>query len=210
MEKDAYDAKRIVEIQKRQEIAESWHPKQEKLIRIWGEKCLGYRWLHDRTAKYHGVIHRNLSIATIVGSAMAGIGTMTVSGTETGSTPGLLYAFSFVNLATVLVASIHKFLRSGEKYEANVNISKMFGGLARDITMELSMEKEDRVMAFDYCNKLRLDYDKLIDLSPDIPEHVILKYKEMMEKEDPEGEIHKPDIANGKFKIYSSYSYTDV
>jgi len=210
MENDAHNAKRIADLQRKKEIAESWHPQQEKLIRIWGEKCLGYRWLHDRTAKYHSVIHRNMSIATIMGSAVAGIGTMTASGSGGMIIPATMYAFSMINLATAALASIHKFLRSGEKYEANLQISKMFSGLARDITMELSLEKEDRVLAFDYCNKIRLEYDKLIDIAPDIPEEVIKKYKEMMELEDPEGIIHKPDVANGKFKIYSSYSYADV
>ena len=47
------EAKFLVDKQKRIENAMSWHPKQEKLIKSWGEKALGYRWIHHRCAVRH-------------------------------------------------------------------------------------------------------------------------------------------------------------
>ena len=58
--------------------------------------------------------------------------------------------------------------------------------------------------AVNYCNKVREEYDKIMDRVPEIPNWVIQEYKQGMEKDDAHGTISRPDIANGKFKIYSS------
>jgi len=202
MDKNALEARNMVEKNKKREIAESWHHKQEKLIKSWGEKCLGYRWLLHRNAQYHSKINRNLSISNISLSTVASLGTLMGTSLEGGSI--LLYVFGFINLVSVGIASVHKFLRSGEQFELNIQTSKQFSRLARDISLELSLEKEDRMDAVNYCNKVREEYDKIMDRVPEIPNWVIQEYKKTMEKDDPNGTISRPDIANGKFKIYSS------
>jgi len=197
------EAKFLVDKQKRIENAMSWHPKQEKLIKSWGEKALGYRWLHNRSAQNHNASHRNLSVSYIGITTVAGLGTL-VSSSSGVASMALLYTFSFLNLAAAGIASIHKFLRCGEQYEANAQTSKMFGRLARDISLELSLELEDRMNAVEYCHKIREEYDKIMDHAPDIPSDIVEEYKRMMKTDDPNCEISRPDVANGKFKIYST------
>jgi len=194
--------KNAPEAVKKREIAESWHPRQEKLIKSWGEKCLGYRWILHRNAQHHSKINRNLSISNIALSTVSSLGTLLGTSMRGGNV--LIYTFGFVNLFGVAVASVHKFLRSGEQYELNIQTSKQFSRLARDISLELSLEKEDRMDAVDYCNKVREEYDKIMDRVPEIPNWIIQEYKLVMDKDDPDGLISRPDVANGKFKIYSS------
>src|SRR6056300_468298 len=215
MEPDAEDdhiehleAKFLVDKQKRIENAMSWHTKQEKLVKSWGEKALGYRWLHNRSAQNHNASHRNLSVSYIGITTVAGLGTL-VSSSSGVASMALLYTFSFLNLAAAGIASIHKFLRCGEQYEANAQTSKMFGRLARDISLELSLELEDRMNAVEYCHKIREEYDKIIDHAPEVPTDIINEYKSMMDKEDPENTLARPEMANGKFKIYSSSEKVD-
>jgi hypothetical protein len=58
--------------------------------------------------------------------------------------------------------------------------------------------------AVEYCHKVREDYDKIIDHAPEVPSDIIKEYKKMMDDEDPENKLARPEMANGKFKIYSS------
>src|SRR5210317_344703 len=202
------EAKFLVDKQKRIENAMSWHPKQEKLIKSWGEKALGYRWIHHRCAVRHSVSHTNFSIINIAMTTLAGLGTL-IASSENQNSQILLYTFSFLNLGAAGIASIHKFLRCGEQFESNMQTSKLFSRLARDISLELSLEPEDRMNAVEYCHKIREDYDKIIDHAPEVPTDIINEYKSMMDKEDPENTLARPEMANGKFKIYSSSEKVD-
>ena len=202
------EAKFLVDKQKRIENAMSWHPKQEKLIKSWGEKALGYRWIHHRCAVRHSTAHTNFSIINIAMTTLAGLGTL-IASSENQNSQILLYTFSFLNLGAAGIASIHKFLRCGEQFESNMQTSKLFSRLARDISLELSLEPEDRMNAVEYCHKIREDYDKIIDHAPEVPTHIINEYKSMMDKEDPENTLARPEMANGKFKIYSSSEKVD-
>ena len=202
------EAKFLVDKQKRIENAMSWHPKQEKLIKSWGEKALGYRWIHHRCAVRHSTAHTNFSIINIAMTTLAGLGTL-ISSSENQNSQILLYTFSFLNLGAAGIASIHKFLRCGEQFESNMQTSKLFSRLARDISLELSLEPEDRMNAVEYCHKIREDYDKIIDHAPEVPTDIINEYKSMMDKEDPENTLARPEMANGKFKIYSSSEKVD-
>ena len=202
------EAKFLVDKQKRIENAMSWHPKQEKLIKSWGEKALGYRWIHHRCAVRHSTAHTNFSIINIAMTTLAGLGTL-IASSENQNSQILLYTFSFLNLGAAGIASIHKFLRCGEQFESNMQTSKLFSCLARDISLELSLEPEDRMNAVEYCHKIREDYDKIIDHAPEVPTDIINEYKSMMDKEDPENTLARPEMANGKFKIYSSSEKVD-
>jgi hypothetical protein len=202
------EAKFLVDKQKRIENAMSWHPKQEKLIKSWGEKALGYRWIHHRCAVRHSTAHTNFSIINIAMTTLAGLGTL-IASSENQNSQILLYTFSFLNLGAAGIASIHKFLRCGEQFESNMQTSKLFSRLARDISLELSLEPEDRMNAVEYCHKIREDYDKIIDHAPEVPTDIINEYKSMMDKEDPENTLARPEMANGKFKIYSSSEKVD-
>ena len=197
------EAKFLVDKQKRIENAMSWHPKQEKLIKSWGEKALGYRWIHHRCAVRHSSAHTNFSIINIAMTTLAGLGTL-IASSENQKSQILLYTFSFLNLSAAGIASVHKFLRCGEQFESNMQTSKLFSRLARDISLELSLEPEDRMNAVEYCHKIREDYDKIIDHAPEVPSYIINEYKKMMDEEDPENKLTRPEMANGKFKIYSS------
>jgi hypothetical protein len=202
------EAKFLVDKQKRIENAMSWHPKQEKLIKSWGEKALGYRWIHHRCAVRHSSAHTRFSIINIAMTTLAGLGTL-VASSEDENSQILLYVFSFLNLSAAGIASVHKFLRCGEQYESNMQTSKLFSRLARDISLELSLEPEDRMNAVEYCHKVREDYDKIIDHAPEVPSDIIKEYKTMMDEEDPENKLARPEMANGKFKIYSSSERVD-
>ena len=58
--------------------------------------------------------------------------------------------------------------------------------------MELSLETKYREDVLDFVNKVRLDYDRLLDEAPDIPGHTIDAFNETFP-----GKENKPDVCNG-------------
>ena len=58
--------------------------------------------------------------------------------------------------------------------------------------MELSLETKYREDVLDFVNKVRLEYDRLLDEAPYIPGHTIEVFNETFP-----GKENKPDVCNG-------------
>jgi len=102
------------------------------------------------------------------------------------------YFFAFMNVIAGILTSISKFNNSSRMMEAHSVMSVQYSKFYRNIDMELSLETKYREDVLDFVNKVRLDYDRLLDEAPDIPGHTIEAFNETF----PDKE-NKPDVCNG-------------
>jgi len=70
--------------------------------------------------------------------------------------------------------------------------------------MELSLETKYREDVLEFVNKVRLEYDRLLDEAPDIPSHTIEAFNDMF----PDKE-NKPDVCNGLSIISQDMTKSD-
>jgi hypothetical protein len=71
-------------------------------------------------------------------------------------------------------------------------MSVQYSKLYRNIDMELSLETQHREDVLEFVNKIRVEYDRLLDEAPDIPTESIDAFNESF----PDKE-NKPDVCNG-------------
>tara|TARA_B100001094_G_scaffold287916_1_gene303734 strand:+ start:85 stop:588 length:504 start_codon:yes stop_codon:yes gene_type:complete len=102
------------------------------------------------------------------------------------------YFFAFMNVVAGILTSISKFNNSSRMMEAHSVMSVQYSKFYRNIDMELSLETKYREDVLDFVNKVRLDYDRLLDEAPDIPGHSVEAFNETF----PDKE-NKPDVCNG-------------
>ena len=62
----------------------------------------------------------------------------------------------------------------------------------RNIDMELSMDPRDRESVVEFVTKCRMEYDRLLSESPDIPAGSIAAFNKLFPDRD-----EKPDVCNG-------------
>lgn len=176
-----------------------WTEKQEKLLMKWAHKAAGHRWLHNHARLMFKRQHDWLSYPTIIMSSITGVGGFAVlnpSATADADTKVrimiLQYFFAFMNVASGIINSISKFNNCGKLMEMHSMMCVQYSKFYRNIDMELSLEPKDRTNTMEFVTKCRLEYDRLLSESPDIPAGSINAFNTMFpDKED------KPDVCNG-------------
>lgn len=184
----------------RKKNADSWTREQEHILKVWAEKAAGHRWLHDRAARHYRHQNNRLSYPSIILSTLAGVG-----GFGAGEFQYATYIIGSVNICVAIIASFQKFLRCAEKSELHGNMSRQYASFYRNITLELTLDPKDRTPALELCKASRAEYDRLSNISPDVPQKVIDEFKLNFKHVK-----HKPDVANGMSDIKVFYKKCDT
>lgn len=176
-----------------------WTEKQEKLLYRWAQKAAGYRWLHNHARLMFKKQHDWLSYPTIIMSSITGVGGFAVLNPSADATPEtkgrimlLQYFFAFMNVISGIINSVSKFNNCGKLMETHSMMCVQYSKFYRNIDMELSMDPNDRPNALEFVMKCRMEYDRLLSESPDIPAGSITAFNKSFPcRED------KPDVCNG-------------
>jgi len=189
-----------------------WCPKQEKLLIRWAEKAAGYRWLHNHARMFYKKQNDWLSYPCIIISSITGVGGFAVlspndqnmSTEQKQKIVIFQYFFAFLNVVAGILTSISKFNNSSRMMESHSVMSIQYSKFYRNIDMELSLETKYREDVLEFVNKVRLEYDRLLDDAPDIPSHTIEAFNETF----PDKE-NKPDVCNGLSIISQDMTKSD-
>jgi len=189
-----------------------WCPKQEKLLIRWAEKAAGYRWLHNHARMFYKKQNDWLSYPCIIISSITGVGGFAVlspndqnmSTEQKQKIVIFQYFFAFLNVVAGILTSISKFNNSSRMMESHSVMCVQYSKFYRNIDMELSLETKYREDVLDFVNKVRLEYDRLLDDAPDIPSHTIEAFNDMF----PDKE-NKPDVCNGLSIISQDMTKSD-
>jgi hypothetical protein len=114
------------------------------------------------------------------------------------------YFFAFMNVIAGILTSISKFNNSSRMMEAHSVMSVQYSKFYRNIDMELSLETKYREDVLEFVNKVRLEYDRLLDDAPDIPSHTIEAFNETFPCKE-----NKPDVCNGLSIISQDMTKSD-
>lgn len=173
---------------------EAWNTHVEDLLRSWGEKAAGLRWMHLQEAAINKSLSKKLSIPIVAITTLSGMGSFG-SGSSGGS-PYMFYCIGVMNVVAALIASMQRLYNPDEKQACHTDIAKQFGSFYREILLELSQPRADRTNPEQLSKWAKKEYDRLMSESPAISSDVILKYN----KAFPE-QKNKPDIACDVMKI---------
>ena len=143
-EQEALVSARLGDLRKKVN-AESWSPNMESLMKQWGEKAAGLRFMHAHSGGIWKKFSNNLSIAGIVVTGVASTITLIATSVDDESVKnGILFGVGGVGLVSTLIQSFKKFYNAEEKAADHGSVSKQFGSFYRYMTLQLSMSREDR------------------------------------------------------------------
>jgi len=181
---------------KRKYIASTWNPEEEHILQIWAEKASGWAWLHDKSERYYRRQSDRLGYPSIILNTIAGgIGFMNHK-----DNMYLPYVIACMNIASATLSSFQKFFRSIENAESHSRYFSVFSSFTRKISLELTLNPEDRKDCVLFCKLCRDEYDKAVSESPPVPDLIVEQFKREFKNE-----VNKPEIANGLFH-FTNYS----
>ena len=155
-----------------------WHKQQEVVLKKWAETASSYRYLHDRSFQKYTSQNMWFAIPVIILSTITGTANFAQASFPDSAKEIAPAIIGSLNLAAGLITTIAQFLRVSELLEGHRVASVAYGKFSRNITVELSLPVEERTIGgTEFLNNCRIELDKLIEQSPNIPMNV-LKYFE--------------------------------
>ena len=178
--------------------ADSWSTNMELLMKQWGEKAAGLRFMHSHSGSQWKGFANKLSISGIIVTGVAS--TMSLIATSIDDQDvkdGILFGVGGIGLISTLLQSFKKFYNAEEKAADHSSVAKQFGSFYRYMTLQLGMSREDRDPADVLTTWALKEYERLQQEAPPVGGSSIALFNEKFDKKTQA----IPDVAEDKFVI---------
>ncbi len=178
--------------------AESWSENMEMLMKQWGEKAAGLRFMHAHSGGQWKGFANKLSITGIIVTGVASTLSLVATSLEDPEVKnGILFGVGGVGLISTLIQSFKKFYNAEEKAADHSSVAKQFGSFYRYMTLQLGMTREDRDPADVLTTWALKEYERLQQEAPPIGGSSVALFNSKFDKDTQA----IPDIAEDKFVI---------
>lgn len=140
---------------------ESWSENMEQIMKMWGEKAAGLRFMHGNASGYWTGLSNNLTITSIFITTLASTASLVSTSIEGENKNIVLYVVGVVGLIASLIQSLKKFYNAEEKAAEHGAIAKQFGSFYRFMTLQLGMERSDRMPSDQLSEWALKEYERL-------------------------------------------------
>ena len=174
--------------------AASWSDHMEELIKAWGEKAAGLRWMHNQSASKWKKQADRLTLSGIFITTLVSTASLATAGIEDSQT--VMYVVGGVGMIGAVIQSLKKFYNSEEKTAEHASIAKQFGSFYRNVTLQMGMSRYDRKPSGELSDWALSEYERMQQDAPPISGDIVAAYKKAFPNTD-----NVPDIAEDEFII---------
>jgi hypothetical protein len=175
----------------------SWNDSLEVLVAEEAERSAGLSWLHTECEKYFSVHTNCIALPVIILS--------TVNGFLSGSSQTIFtnpqvssIALGVVSLFTGVLSTLGSYFAWAKRTEAHRISAIQYQKISKFLTIELSLPKAERVAAKDILKITREQVERLMEISPAVPEFILIKYKLRFKDIT---DVSHPEIVQGLKKV---------
>ena len=167
----------------------AWKEEQEKILKKWADKALCLKMMHERAYKRFWCLNAWFNIPVIIISTLTGTGNFASQSLGSYS-EYLIFGFGALNIFAGIVATIATYTGVAQKVEAHRYCSIAWDKFSRKLQIELAKGRNDRVKAKDFIKQCAEDYDRLIEMSPILPNEIIRWFINMIETGEMDGGLN--------------------
>lgn len=178
--------------------SQSWNDNMENLMKHWGEKAAGLRFMHEKSSSSWKKFADRLSLSSIFITCLASSVSLIATNIEMDENKNIfLYTIGGIGLLSTLLQSLKKFYNAEEKAADHFIIAKQYGSYYRNLTLQLGMTRHDRDSCEVLTNWALKEYERLQQDSPSISGNSIQLFKDKFKNKNQAF----PDIAEDQFII---------
>lgn len=167
----------------------------ENLLKEEGEKAESLSILHRLSHEKFNYASNAINIPVIIGSSAIGFAT------------GIQIDYEDINIVLGIfsvvigcIKALDSYFQLAQRSERHRLCSLQYTQICRKISVELALEREQRLEAKDALNIIRTDIKNLEEIAPIVPDDIIKKYNIKYPKVEGEN-IKRPNITNGLTEI---------
>jgi hypothetical protein len=171
-----------------------WRPEHENILIDWADKAMCYRWLHDQANTKFATKNTWFTIPVIILSTITGTANFAQERFGEEYKDMAVMIVGALNLFAGILTTIKQFLNISELNEAHRVSSISWDKFYRNIKVELTKHPNQRFPVGQMLKIQKEEFDRLMEISPQIPASVSAKFKAVFHSEPEFDDIHKPDI----------------
>jgi len=157
----------------------AWKDEQEKILKKWADKALCLKMMHERANRKYWCLNAWFNIPVIIISTLTGTGNF-ASGSFSGNSSTFIFVLGALNISAGILATIASYTGVAQRLEAHRFSSIHWDKFSRKLQIELSKARVDRVKAKDFIKQVSDEYDRLMEMSPIIPNDIIRWFSNMI------------------------------
>ena len=180
------EERKIINIPEEKDYA--WKKEQEDILKKWADKSLCFKMMHERAYKRFWCMNAWFNIPVIILSTITGASNV-ASASFNDTAPYVTYIIGAVNIFAAILATIATYTGVAQRLEAHRFSSISFDKFSRKLQIELAKSRSDRVRAKDFIKQAAEEYDRLIEMSPILPNDIIRWFINMIETGEFEEDI---------------------
>ena len=120
------------------------HSNLEVLLKRWGEKAGGQRWMHLNSATYWRNKDKQLNLTGIALSSVVSASSLTSAFDSYIDQKYIMTFIGFVGMLSILNQSVIRFYSCTEKAALHETAARQFGNFQRHLTTKLSLSRLER------------------------------------------------------------------
>lgn len=186
--------------------SESWNDNMEFLMKTWGEKAAGLRFMHNNAASSWKKFSNTLTLWSIgITTITSGVSLIAASIDDNHIKNMILFITGGFGIISSLIQSLKKFYNAEEKSADHNAVARQFGTFYRFITLQMNLTREDRLPSDQLSDQALKEYERLQQEAPSLGSKQI----ELFRKTFLNSEQAVPDICEKNFniKIYKEQQY---
>lgn len=161
----------------------AWKEEQENILKKWADKALCFKMMHEKAYKRYWCLNAWFNIPIIIISTITGTGNF-ASGNFITGTSYFIFALGTLNLFGGILATIATYTGVAQKLEAHRFASINWDKFIRKIQIELAKSRKDRVKARDFIRQSAEEYDRLIEMSPILPNDIVSWFTKLIKTDN--------------------------
>jgi len=159
-------------------IKETWTYHHEKIFIEWADKAMCYRWLHNSAHIDYKCYNTWFTIPVICISTITGTANFAQERFQDDMRSLVQIAIGSFNIIAAILTTVQQFLKVSELNEAHRVSSLLWGKFYRDIKVEMAKSPNERKPPSVLLKHCKNEYDRLMEVSPIIPQFTINNFKE--------------------------------
>jgi hypothetical protein len=157
---------------------DDWNEDDDLILKEWVDKSACFKWLHEKSYKVYKKQYLRLMIPVIIISTLTGAANFALERIPTKEYQG--YASLVVgtfNIIAAIISTIAQFLKTVELKEGHNIAARSWDKFNRTLKLELQKNPKERTPKNEVFKSAMKEYDRLVELSPDIPSKIIEHFK---------------------------------
>lgn len=177
-------------------IIMEWNHDHEKILIEWADKAMCYRWLHSKSNLMYSKLNTIYTIPVIIISTLTGTANFASAHIPQKFIVYYGMVIGFFNIIAGIITTIQQFLKITQLNEAHRVSFISWDKFYRNIKTELSKPPNQRINVQHMLKVSKEEYDRLIETSPLIVEHILKMFNDEFKNSASFKNIYKPEVCN--------------